>query len=35
MVIQMVMIKKLKMRINLVDKIDKVDDKVEKKEQYI
>ena len=35
MVIQMVVIKKLKMTINLVDKVDEVDDKVEREKQHI
>ena len=29
------MMKKLKMRINLVDEVDKVDSKFERREQYI
>ena len=35
MVIQMVIMEKLEMRINLVDKIDKIEDKVERSKQYI
>ncbi len=31
----MVVMKRPEMKINLVDKVDKVDDEVEKKEQYI
>ena len=31
----MVVIKKPKMKINLLDKLDKVDDKVERRKQYI
>ena len=31
----MVVIKKTKMRINLVDALDKMNDKVERKKQYI
>lgn len=35
MVIQMMVIKRFKIIINLVNKLDKVDDEVEKKEEHI
>ena len=35
MIIQMVVIKKSKIKINLVDKRDEVDDEIEKEEQNI
>ena len=35
MIIQMVVMKKPKMRINLIDKVDEIDDEVKRRKQHI